>query len=122
MQMHHRIQRDDATLSRFTHHLPMHLAAGRHVHHEVSLNEGVAGQSVSRGQMLAPGELLLGCSECIYVRRARVDPMLWKVTFHDEDLTPSAQAPSATNRVDIAAEGTRRLKEGRPDRKSSALT
>jgi hypothetical protein len=74
------------------------------------------------GQRLAARELLLGCRERIYIGCTGCNTVLWKITFHHEDLAAPAQSPSSANGINIDAEYTSRLKERRPDRKSAALT
>src|SRR5882724_2951318 len=120
--MNQRIQCDDATVGGFTHYLSMHLSAGRHIDHQVTLDAGGTGQPVSLRQRLAARELLLGRAQRAQVGGSRIDTVLGEVTLHHEDLATSTQCPTATNRIYIDAKRARGLEEGRSDRESSALT
>jgi hypothetical protein len=38
MQMYYRVQCNDASVSRFAHNLPMHLATRGHIHNQITLD------------------------------------------------------------------------------------
>jgi hypothetical protein len=122
MQMHHRIQRDDTRIGCLTYNLAMHLAAGGYIDHQVTLDAGGTGQPVSVGQGPPASELLFGGAQWTQVGGSRVDSMFGELAFHHQDLAPSAQCPTTTNRIHVNAERARRLKQGSSDRESSAFS
>ena len=57
VQARDRVEGDLARLGGLAHHLAVHLAVRRHIHHQVALNLRLAGQAPARGERPAPSEV-----------------------------------------------------------------
>jgi hypothetical protein len=58
--VHHRIERDRVRFDCLAHHLAVHLTGSGHVHHQVALYVGLAGEAMTRRQGPAAREAELG--------------------------------------------------------------
>ena len=121
VQAHDRIERDRPHLGPLAHDLPVHLALGRNVDHNVAEKTRLAAQPMLAGHALAgtvAGLDLVGRAD---MALPGADAVLGELAFGDADLAAAAQAPPAADRIDVDAERARRLQKRRALGEPAAL-
>ena len=123
VQVHHRIQRDDAGVGGLAHDLAVHLAAGGHVDHQVAFDTGVSRTAgVPEASGLRRAYCCSAAVNAVTLAARELTPCLGNSPSMTRTWQRPHSRPSAAHRINIDAESTSRLEEGRSDGKSPALS
>ena len=115
VQPDHGIELDVVRLGGLAHDLPVHLAVGGHVDHDVAQHLRRARQPAPGRERLVAVQFLLDGGERRQVLRARGHAVLREIAFGQQHLAAAAQAAPAAHGVDVHAERARHLQERRAD-------
>ncbi len=107
------IDLDRMRVGLLAHDLPVHLALGRHVDHELTLDARGAAETAARGKAPVGGVGVLDLAHGGEVRGSRDDRVLGMLALAHLHLAAPADAATAADGVDVDPEPPRRLEHGR---------
>ena len=116
----HRVEVELADVEALPHDLPVDLALGRDVDHDVAANVGGAAEPAASGQTLGPVVLGFDRAGRGQVVGGRDDAVLGKLAHALLDLAASADPAPAADRIDVHAELAGGVEDRRPRLESAA--
>ena len=120
MQPDDRVDLDLAGLGALAHDLPVNLALGRHVDHDVAEDRSLTAQPAARGEAATGRIARLGRSDLGQVVGVRGHAELGEFARAQAHLTTAAQTAPAAHGIDVDAELARRIEDRGAERKSAA--
>ena len=120
VEPHDGIELDVVRFGGFAHHLPVHLAVGRHVDDHVAQDLRRAGESSARRHRRSATVLLFDGAEWREIGGARGHAMFREFALGQHYLAATAESASAADGIDVHAKRARGLQERGAEREASA--